>query len=90
MCSHRGAECCSHTHTFTRTYMHMRARACTHAYTHTRTERHTCIHIHTHKETCARADAQPRSPSSIWLLSASVGHSALVTGTLLILQDPLH
>ena len=46
--------------------------------------------MHTHKETCARADAQPRSPSSIWLLSASVGHSALVTGTLLILQDPLH
>lgn len=78
-----------YTHTYTRIHAHVRAHACmhAHAYMHARTETHartytrthvhararTYMHAHAHKDTCARADAQTRPPSSIWSLSASEG-----------------
>ena len=43
---------------------------------------------HARAHTKRHAWAQTRSPSSIGFLSTGVGYSALVTGTLLILQDP--
>ena len=43
-----------HTHTCTRTPMHMHTRVhtCTHVHTHTHAHAYTCTHEHTHAHTC--------------------------------------